>query len=124
MYVRRVGMTAELLAVYGLSWGEGAIHAADPATAEPSKYTRDTYYRALCGLSNMRTGGVRPFRQTMKIEHCGTCEKIADRRYPEGAPNPHEAAIRLLEDLLASLPKDHHERPGIIRSVEVLRVYG
>lgn len=30
-------------------------------------------------------------------------------------------AIRLLEELLAQLPTEHQERPGVIRSIEVLR---
>lgn len=31
-------------------------------------------------------------------------------------------AIVILKDLLDSLPIPHHERPGIIRSIEVLEV--
>jgi hypothetical protein len=32
--------------------------------------------------------------------------------------------IELLEELLEQLPNPHHERAGIIRSIEVLRAYG
>lgn len=35
-----------------------------------------------------------------------------------------KVAINLLQELLDSLPKDHYERPGIMRSIELLRVDG
>lgn len=39
------------------------------------------------------------------------------------ASDPQEAAIRLLEGWLAGMPKVHHERAGVIRAIEILRVY-
>lgn len=33
----------------------------------------------------------------------------------------HAAAIAVLEDFLASLPRDHVDRLGVIRAIEVLR---
>lgn len=123
MYVRRFGLMTTLLGCSVNSWSDTVrTHAADPATAKLSSYSTVTHYRSLCGKEYLSATG-REFRETMHLERCTSCERIADKRYPAAPPNPHEDAIQLLEGWLAGMPKVHHERPGVIRAIEILRVY-
>lgn len=42
---------------------------------------------------------------------------------PMPEPAPKKAPIEVLRDFLATLPEGHHERPGVIRAIEVLEQY-
>lgn len=78
----------ELLAVHSLhvgGWGGGAIHAADPATAEPDSDHHEIYYRSRCGMRYMTRYSNRLYDEVMMPERCGRCERIVN-----GKSNPHK----------------------------------
>lgn len=86
----------ELLAVYSPrvgSWGGGSVHAADPVTAEVSRYTGNLHYRSRCGQRYLEvlngSDGPSTWGSIMMVERCGRCERIIS-----GRSNPHRIGRR------------------------------
>jgi hypothetical protein len=112
--------------------GSETFHAADPAKIEFSKSTRGReLVTTRCGIKYTdpaRKGYVyTPFSQVSTFQRCGRCEQlIAKENALEFAAEDHadEPAVDLLVKFARTLPADHRELPGVLRAIEVLKLYG
>jgi hypothetical protein len=111
--------------------GDEAWHAADPAKVEFSKSTRGRkLVTTRCGIKYtdpVRTGyEYTPF-DTSSWQRCGRCENLVAAENTKAfaaADHSGSPAIDLLAEFAKTLPHGHHDLPGVLRAIEVLKHYG
>lgn len=111
---------------------EETIHAADPAKVEVSPHQRTRYYvTTRCGIKHSDPVGdpanYKPFARAMYCQTCQRCEQlIAKENAIAFAAEDHadEPAVQVLVKFAKTLPADHRELPGVLRAIEVLKLYG
>jgi hypothetical protein len=115
--------------------GDEPYHAADPAKVEPSTSTHGRYLvTTRCGVrytdpvKERRTNEFELFAKLGSMtRRCGRCEQLIAKENAaefEAADHSDASAINLLADFAQTLPRDHHDLPGVIRAIEVLKRYG
>jgi hypothetical protein len=114
--------------------GEETYHAADPAKVEFSTSTRGRQLvTTRCGIrytdpvKNRATHAHQQFALVGGIIHkCTRCEQlVAKENAIAFAAEDHmdEPAVALLVKFAKTLPADHRELPGVLRAIEVLKLY-
>jgi hypothetical protein len=114
----------EYLAGYKTSYADtGKAHACDPDTREKSGYDRSNHYTAKCGQKYLYTTGTM-FPQVIHFDQCQRCVAILTREARTEETDGLARAIATLEDWAGTLPDSHDDKPGALRAIEVLKVYG
>lgn len=116
-------MSTTYLAGYKTSFRDtGKAHACDTSTLEVSQ-SRDKTYTSRCGQRWLYTTG-QTFDRVIKFEQCQRCFGILEAEATTEETAGLKAAIATLEEFEAQLPTSHPDHRGVVRAIEVLRIYG